>query len=284
MIGTLRCIHLDENGDMLDKILSNPLVGLSPWIVYSIVEGEDRLEIAAILALVTALTVVVLGVVRGSKPKALEFSDVAYFGILAVVIAFASQGTLDWLELWGGELANTALVVFVLGSIIIRRPFTLAYAKESAPPEEWDNPHFLRANYIITWAWAIAFGIEALSGLYGDAVLDDSNNIWTGWVIQTLPLIIAAQFTIWYPQRLEALGRQAQGESVRIPPIAEMYAQLAPWLTVIGAIVFITGDAPSWLGFVFIAFGVVLTRVFTKQAKDEAGDDPDGPVPAPAGG
>ncbi|UUY02918.1 hypothetical protein LRS13_19860 [Svornostia abyssi] len=267
---------------MLDKILSNPLVGLSPWIIYSIVEGENRLEIAALLALGTALLVVILGVVRGSRPKALEFTDVTYFGILAVVIAVGSDATHDWLELWGGEVANTALVVFALGSILVRHPFTLAYAKESTPEEEWSAPEFLRANYVISWVWVLAFGIEALSGLYGDAVLDDSNNIWTGWVIQTLPLIAAAQFTIWYPQRLEALGRRAQGEDVRVPPIQEMYAQLAPWLTVIGAIVFITGDAPGWLGFVFIAAGVGLQRLFMSQAK--AAERGDGPTPAPAGG
>lgn len=266
---------------MLDKILSNPLVGLSPWIIYSLVEGENRLEIAAILALGTALIIVALGIARGSRPKALEFSDVAYFGILAVIIAFASTGTLNWLELWGGEVANMVLFTFVLGSILVRHPFTLAYAKESAPEERWNDPHFLRANYVISWVWALAFGIEAASGLFGDAVLSNSNNIWTGWVIQTLPLIAAAQFTIWYPQRLEALGRQADGEDVRVPPVAEMYAQLAPWLTVIGAIVFIFGAAPSWVGFVFIAVGVLLTRRFTQQAK-EGEDTGDGPAPAAA--
>jgi len=256
---------------MLDKLLSNPLVGLSPWIIYSLVEGENRLEISAGLALATAVLIVVLGVSRGARPKALEFSDVAYFGILAVVIAVSSPATHDWLELWGGEVANLVLFVFVLGSIVVRHPFTLAYAKESTPREQWDEPHFLRANYVISWVWALAFGIEAASGLYGDAVLDDSNNIWTGWVIQTLPLIVAAQFTIWYPKRLEALGDRADGRDVRVPPVAELYAQLAPWLTVIGAIVFITGDAPSWLGFVFLAAGIALTRTFATQAKAEDG-------------
>lgn len=267
---------------MLDKVLSNPLVGLSPWIIYSLVEGENRLEIAALLALGTALLVVVLGVARGSRPKALEFTDVTYFGILAVVIAVGSDATHDWLELWGGEVANTALVVFALGSILVRHPFTLAYAKESTPQEEWDAPEFLRANYIISWVWVLAFGIEALSGLYGDAVLDDSNNIWTGWIIQTLPLIAAAQFTIWWPQRLEALGKRAEGEDVRVPPIQEMYLQLTPWLFVIGAIVFIWGGAPQWVGFAFVVAGAILTRLFTAQVK--AADKGNGPTPAPAGG
>lgn len=268
MFGGLRA---DAALTMLDKILSNPLVGLSPWIIYSLVEGEGRLEIAALLALGVALVVVVLGVARGDRPKALEFTDVAYFGILAVIIAFASAGTIDWLELWGGEVANMVLFVFVVGSIAVRHPFTLAYAKESAPREEWDNPHFLRANYVISAVWALAFGIEAASGLFGDAVLDDSNNIWTGWIIQTLPLIWAAQFTIWYPARLRALGAQAQGEEARVPPNEELYAQMTPWFTVIGVIVFIGGGAPSWVGFVFVALGIGLTSLMQKAAKAKSG-------------
>jgi hypothetical protein len=265
---------------MLDKILSNPLVGLSPWIIYSLVEGEGRLEIAALIALGVALLVVVLGVARGDRPKALEFTDVAYFGILAVIIAFASSGTIDWLELWGGEVANMVLFVFVVGSIAVRHPFTLAYAKESAPREQWDDPHFLRANYVISAVWALAFGIEAASGLFGDAVLDNSNNLWTGWVIQTLPLIWAAQFTIWYPIRLRALGARAQGEDARVPPVEELYAQMTPWFTVIGALVFITGANPQWLGFVFIALGVVLTGMLQRAAKAKGGEDPEPAVAA----
>ena len=260
---------------MLDKVLSNPLVGLSPWIIYSLVEGEGRLEIAALLALGVALVVVVLGVVRGDRPKALEFTDIAYFGILAVIIAFASSGTISWLELWGGEVANVVLFIFVIGSIAVRHPFTLAYAKESAPRDQWDNPHFLRANYVISAVWALAFGIEAASGLFGDAVLDNSNNIWTGWIIQTLPLIWAAQFTIWYPMRLQALGAQAQGEEARVPPVEELYATMTPWLTVIGVIIFIAGGAPSWVGFVFVALGIGLTNLMTRKAKAKGGGAPE---------
>lgn len=268
---------------MLDKVLSNPLVGLSPWIIYSIIEGEGRLEIAALLALGVALLVVVLGVSRGDRPKALEFTDVAYFGILAVIIAFASSGTISWLELWGGEVANMVLFIFVVGSIAVRHPFTLAYAKESAPREQWDNPHFLRANYVISAIWALAFGIEAASGLFGDAVLNNSNNLWTGWVIQTLPLIWAAQFTIWYPIRLRALGAQADGEDVRVPPVEELYATMTPWFTVVGALVFITGANPQWLGFAFIVLGVGLTSWLQRAAKAKGGGGPEPGVAAAAG-
>jgi len=187
----------------LDDLLGNPLVGLSPWILYSIVEGPSRLELSAAVALALAVVILSLNWIRGGTPKLLEYADVAYFAGLAVLVAFASPGTRAWLELWGGEVANLAVFGIAFGSVLLRMPFTLQYAREDVAEEYWHEPEFLRINYLLTWVWVVAFAIEAASGLVGDAVLHDSNNIWTGWIIQTLPLIVAAQFTIWYPNRLD---------------------------------------------------------------------------------
>lgn len=258
-------------GRIADVALGNPLIGLSPWIVYALIEGGGRLEESSAIAFGIALAIVIIGMLRGNRPKLLEWTDVIFFAALAIFVAVASDDTHAWLERWSGEIANLALVVIALGSIAVRQPFTLAYAKENVPREMWDNPTFLRTNYLITWAWAIAFLIEAGSGFVGDLVLDDSNNLWTGWIIQTFPLIIAAQFTIWYPQRVRALARQAQGETdVKVPPTADFYAHCCPWLTVIGVIVLAMGGAPWWVGVGFIVLGVLLTKQF-KQAVDAAG-------------
>jgi hypothetical protein len=245
---------------ILDWVMGNPLVGLAPWILYSIVEGPGRLELSAALALGLALLVLIINWLRGYSPKALEFADVVFFGALAIVVAFASAGTLSWLELWGGEVANGVLFFFALGSVLIRQPFTLQYAKEDAPKEVWNTPEFMRVNYLISWVWVIAFGIEAASGLYGDAVLDDSNNIWTGWIIQTLPMIMAAQFTIWYPAKLDAVR---EGREETAPGTKELFATFTPWIAVVGILTLFMGGAPEWLSIAFIVVGVVLTRILS---------------------
>jgi hypothetical protein len=46
---------------------------------------------------------------------------------------------IDWLQLWAGELSNVVLAVFAVGSLVLRRPFTMAYAKDTTPPEHWDT-------------------------------------------------------------------------------------------------------------------------------------------------
>lgn len=254
----------------VDALLANPLVGLAPWIVYSLVEGEGRLELSSAIALGIALVLLLVGWMRGSRPKLLEWSDVLFFGALAIFVALASDTTHAWLERWSGEVANIALVAIALGSIAVRQPFTLAYAKEQAPREMWDNPAFLRTNYVLTWAWAIAFLIEAASGFYGDLVLGDSNNLWTGWIIQTFPLIVAAQFTIWYPQRVRALGAMAHGEGgVRAPPLGDFICQVTPWVSIIGVIALASDAAPWWVGVGLIVLGGALTRQFKPDEPDE---------------
>lgn len=255
--------QLPSAGKAIDAILGNPLVGLSPWIVYSLVEGEGRLEESSAIAFGLALAILMIGWLRGNSPKLLEFSDVVFFGALAIFVAVASDDTHAWLERWSGEVANMALVAIAVGSIAIREPFTLAYAKEDTPKELWDNPVFLRTNYVLTWVWAIAFVIEAASGLYGDAVLDNSNNLWTGWIIQTLPLIVAAQFTLWYPDRVKALGAIERGESTDPPPpIGNFVAQVTPWISIVGVISLASDAAPWWLGVAFVVVGVALTNRF----------------------
>lgn len=257
-------------GPIVDKILASPLAGLAPWIIYALVEGPGRLELAAGIAFGVALAVVLISWIRGSAPKLLEYSDVVFFGAVAIIVAVASTDTRDWLELWGGEVANIALVVIVVGSMLIRRPFTLAYAKEDTPEEFWDTPEFLRANYIISGVWGAAFIVEAIAGWYGDAVLRDSNNIWTGWVVQVIALIIATQFTIWYPDRLEKLGAFEAGESTDPPPpMVSFLGQITPLIAVVGVIVLFVGDVPVWIGIALIVIGSALTR-FLQPDKQES--------------
>ena len=255
----------------LDTILDSPLAGLAPWILFSMVEGPGRLELSGAVALGLAAVILSLNWIRGGTPKLLEYSDVVYFTLFTVVVAFASDPTRDWLERWGGEMANIALVVIVLGSIVIRRPFTLQYAKEGTDPEIWDTPEFLKVNYQITWVWAAAFLIQAASGFYGDWVLGESDNIWTGWIIQIWPLIIAAQFTIWYPERLHKL---AIGDTEHAPTVRDFLATITPGVTIVGIISISADAAPEWLSIALIVGGIVATRLLTRPTGE--GDDAGG--------
>lgn len=60
---------------------------------------------------------------------------------------------------------DAGLVLVVLVSMLVRRPFTLQYAREQIPAELWDNPAFVKTNYLITCAWAVAFIVMVAADL-----------------------------------------------------------------------------------------------------------------------
>ncbi|MCX5126293.1 hypothetical protein [Streptomyces sp. NBC_00347] len=191
------------------QFLDSPFVGLSPWIVFALVVGPGRFEWAVGLALAISVCLVVGSRLLnpGSSLKILELADVVFFAVLTVVGIFASDGTRRWLETYAGEIANVTLFAVALGSILAGMPFTLQYAREQVDRKFWDTPVFKRTNYVITGVWGLAFLINAAVGAYGDLVLRDPENAWTGWIIQVLTIVGALRFTRRYPEAVRARAR-----------------------------------------------------------------------------
>ncbi|MEU3725791.1 hypothetical protein [Streptomyces sp. NPDC031705] len=238
--------------------LENPVVGMAPWILFSLLVGPGRFEVAVGIALAAALALVVVGrlVHRAASWKLLELADVVFFAALAVIGALAGDGTLRWLETYAGEIANLTLTVIAFGSMAVRMPFTLQYARERTDPSLWHAPAFLRANYVITGAWGLAFLVAALAGGFGDLVLHNPDNIWTGWIIQILAIVAAVRFTVWYPQVLRARADGRGGA----PPTAGLLLPLAGLLVPIGIAVLVFDGNVWWLGVALIVAGGLLTK------------------------
>ncbi|MFE5483497.1 hypothetical protein [Streptomyces sp. NPDC056527] len=248
-------------------LLENPVVGMAPWIIFSLLVGPGRFEIAVALALAATIVLVAAGrmINRGSSWKLLELADMVFFAALAVVGAFASEGTLRWLETYAGEVSNIALVVIAFGSMAFRVPFTLQYAREQVDPAYWHTPAFLRTNYLITGVWGLAFLVAALAGGYGDLVLHNPDNIWTGWIIQILAIIVALRFTAWYPDVARARARREAGLPGPDPPsLSGMFVPLAGLLVPIGIAVLIFDDV-WWPGVALIVGGILLTKALRQS-------------------
>ncbi|MFJ2595920.1 hypothetical protein [Streptomyces erythrochromogenes] len=246
----------------LSGLMENPVVGMAPWIIFSLLVGPGRFELSVTLALVTAVGLIVLSRVvnRGTSWKLLELADVVFFAAMAVVGLLASAGTLRWLETYAGEVANITLAVIAFGSMAVRMPFTIQYAREQVDPSIWNTPGFLRTNYVITGVWGLAFLVAAAAGAYGDLVLHNPNNIWTGWIIQILAIVAALKFTDWYPDVVRARAvRQATGQGPEPPPTAALLVPLAGLLVPIGIAVLIF-DNMWWLGVALIVAGSLLTK------------------------
>ncbi|MFD6967736.1 hypothetical protein [Streptomyces sp. NPDC059949] len=249
--------------------LENPVIGMAPWILFSLLVGPGRFEIAVGVALVAVVTLIVLSrlVNRGTTWKLLELADVVFFAALAVIGALASEGTLRWLETYAGEVANITLAVIAFGSMAVGMPFTIQYAREQVDPALWHTPGFVRTNYVITGVWGLAFLVAALAGAFGDLVLHNPNNIWTGWIIQILAIVAALKFTVWYPDVVRARAtREATGQGPEPPRLAGLLLPLAGLLVPIGIAVLIFDDM-WWLGVALIVAGSLLTKSLQSQSQ-----------------
>lgn len=240
----------------LGRVLDGPLTGLSPWIVLGVLEGEGWVDWATGIALALSAVFLVADLARGRSLKLLTVVDVIFFAGLLIFVLLIDPTGKAWLETWIGEISNITLVLIAVGSMLVRKPFTLQYAREQVDRKYWHLPTFLHTNYMITGVWAGAFLVSAIAGFYGDAVLRNSDNIWTGWVIQIGAIIVALQFSEWYPDVARARVAREQGRVE--PSLVALLDPLARWLVPIGILSLVLDGGPTWLGIAFIVAGVAI--------------------------
>ena len=251
----------------LRKLLDQPFVGFAPWILLSVVEGPHRLVLAAALACGLAVATTVVGLAVSVRPKLLDLTASAFFGALTAWAAVADPATSRWLGDWAGELSNVAIAVIAGLSLLVRRPFTLQYARETTEEEYWTSPLFLRINYIITAVWAVVFALIAIVGYIGDGPLRQPDNIWTNWLIQIALIVIAIKFTAWYPNYATADQKPAAGGRTRSAHCADLIRPLAVYLVPVGIVVMIVAGSAWWAGAILIVLGVVTTRKLHRAAR-----------------
>jgi hypothetical protein len=153
---------------------------------------------AAISLFVTAalcLAIIAHDVLRGGSIKMFMAGAVIVFGALGCYVTLIDgnwSGVAVRLAVDGGFLAIALL------SIAIRLPFTLQYARESVDHETTLLPGFMRANYIITWAWTGAIVLMLIADIL--MIYVPHLPLWIGLGLAFAARNSAVYFTKWYPQ------------------------------------------------------------------------------------
>ena len=176
------------------------LLAFAPFVVFVIV--ERAIGVAAGLFAATAVSVAILArdtLIQRKSPKILEVGTFLLFGWLAVYALTAGTD----LPIFGVRLlVDAGLLVIVLASIALRRPFTLQYAREQVARELWDHPGFIQTNYVITAAWALAFAVMVAADLAMLYLADMPK--WVGVAVTVGTIVGAGRFTQWYPEHRRA--------------------------------------------------------------------------------
>jgi hypothetical protein len=179
----------------------NLLLAFSPFIVFVVAERLFGIPPGLAAGALTATALLVRDLLTaGRSPKLLEIGTFLLFGGLFLLqLAIGEQWSIADVRL----RVDAGLLLIVLMSMVLQRPFSLQYAREDVQRrvdrQHWDSPDFIRVNYVISAAWAIAFGVMVLA----DAVMAFMPEIpHIGSVAATvLALAGAAWFTDRYPEQ-----------------------------------------------------------------------------------
>lgn len=171
---------------------------LAPYGAFSLLMLVTSAASSAFAASAICLATVAIDVVRGRSVKILAAGSAIVFAAIGLYLALIDPqlGTL------GVKLSvDIGIFVISLGSLLVRRPFTLQYALEAVPAETAAMPGFLTANYAITGAWTVAALLMAAGNLV--LLYVPGLPLWSSLAVAFAARNSAIYFTKWYPEYLQ---------------------------------------------------------------------------------
>jgi hypothetical protein len=172
---------------------------LAPYGAFAALMLATTATVSLFAAAAICLAVIAFDILRGRSIKILGAGSVIVFtaigGYLTLIDPALSNSAVKF-------AVDTGIFLISLMSIVIRYPFTRQYALEMVDAETAQQPGFIRANYIITWAWTGA----ALLMMIGNVAMIYVPNLplWSGLLIAFAARNSAVYFTKWYPEYRKA--------------------------------------------------------------------------------
>lgn len=174
--------------------MKNIIQGFLPWILFFILAGKSQMQLD--IAIITAAIAFLIFERRGlRKGFILSWGSLAFFGFMFITVILMEN---QWVVQHAWIISNGSLFLIAFISILVRKPFTLQYAREQVSSDKWQHPLFIKINYILTWVWALSFLFSLIlnvSKLY--------NPLFNLWIYESLSYaatIFAIWFTAWFPE------------------------------------------------------------------------------------
>lgn len=173
---------------------------LLPFGVFSLLMLAGSPESALFAAAASGLAVIAWDAWRGRRQiKMLGAGSVALFLGLGLYLAFVDAGlSASAIKL----TVDIGLLAVALVSLAIGFPFTLQYGREVVDAETAALPGFIRANYVITWAWTGCMVLMMVGNIL--MIYLPGLPLWSGIVVAFAARNTAVYFTKWYPEYRKA--------------------------------------------------------------------------------
>ncbi|MGY4623170.1 hypothetical protein [Bradyrhizobium sp. USDA 4486] len=168
---------------------------LAPYGAFTFLMLVTSAAVSVFAASAICLATIAIDVLRGRSAKILATGSAIMFAAIGLYLMLLDPalGTL------GVKLSvDIGIFVISLGSMLVRRPFTLQYALESVPAETAAMPGFRYANYVITGAWTTAALLMAAANLV--LLYIPGLPLWSSLAVAFAARNSAIYFTKWYPE------------------------------------------------------------------------------------
>ncbi|MCW2650192.1 MAG: hypothetical protein JWR32_1168 [Mycobacterium sp.] len=169
--------------------------GFAPWIIYWVVADSPSTWLYGALCAVISAVILGVSVGRGGL-KLFDVVTIVFFMAITIAGMVVGAHDRDWMDTYANTLASAVLAAMALASLAFV-PFTELYARESVPPQMWNDWGFKRTHRTLTLMWGLVFGATAILGLI--AVEAPETADWTDWVIPIVLILAAVAVSQRYP-------------------------------------------------------------------------------------
>ncbi len=238
------------------RILDDPVTALVPWFAFNFLLEPLSFLDASLIALALSVMLVAATWLRGEDPRTFEVSDAILFTAIVAIALLRDPGSQSWLSDHADTVSNVALTLVAFISVAVGWPFTAPYTELRFG--DVDEQLLSRLDRASTFVWGTALLLASLVSIYGEWVLDQQTNLWTAWILQTVPLIVAFDLTLWMDRRTLA---RVSGAPEMAPPSQVLARDLLFWLIPIGILSLLFGSDGEVLGWGLIAAGVAGTAI-----------------------
>ena len=173
------------------------VLSFAPWLAFLLIARDSlfRVKVGLIVALVLSIGMGIAKLNRGI---------ILWVSLIFFVYATVSVAVLNdmWTLRYMGILANGILAAAIWLTVLVKRPFTLAYAKEHTSPAQWTSPRFVKTNMIIASVWGACLSVNAALAFGKMQAVVVSELVYD--ILSYVFLIAAAIFTTWYPKHVHS--------------------------------------------------------------------------------
>jgi hypothetical protein len=171
----------------------NLVAGFAPFILFTIL-SRLSVDLALWIAFATAFVVTIRDFVESPSLRLLDAGSLALFALLALGRGFLDPN----LSLAAVRFIAALSLFLTLGlPLLLKRPFSVDYARLDPREAGWPQALFLRVNYLVSAAWTAAFAIMAIAD--GAVTFNPGLPLYGSIAISLVTLAAAITFTLRYP-------------------------------------------------------------------------------------